>query len=447
MNDVPEIIRAFYPYISGGEDKIFAEIFEEEGSFGARVFSTLSDEVYEDSISVSQPSGSLLYKKFAKRLVKNLLYKYCSRLTGVTLPYGSLTGVRPTKLWYELAAQEARPAEVLEREFFVTPEKASLIGEVVANQRGVYDEDGEGADIFVNIPICPTRCKYCSFISAEIGRVRKHVPLYIECLEEEIAEIKAELSACGKKVRSVYVGGGTPTSISPEELKRVCSLLSFGGEFTVEAGRPDSITPEKLAVLKECEVTRVSVNPQTFKDETLVLIGRAHRTEDFFRAYEAAKSLGFDVNADLIAGLPGESLEDFLGGLKRLIALRPENITIHALSLKRGAELRLEGARKDVSGLVRAMTGEARAMLSQTGYGAYYMYRQKDMADNVENVGYCLKGKQCVYNIDYMEETNDIFSAGAGAMSKRVSRAEGRVERIHNPKGFEEYLRRRGKLK
>ncbi len=273
--------------------------------------------------------------------------------------------------------------------------------------------------------------------------MRKLVPQYVSCVAKELEEINKRIVGENLQVRSVYYGGGTPTSISAEELESLLKLTNYGCEFTVEAGRPDSITREKLAVMEKHGVTRISVNPQTFKDDTLRILGRRHTTEDLYRAFSLAREFDFDINMDLIAGLPDEKFEDFKLSLEKSIELSPENITVHTLSLKRGSVLKEEGAKKNMDGSIREMVDYSIDRLKSEGYRPYYMYRQKNMADGLENVGWCKPGKACIYNVDYMEETNSVLSAGAGAMSKFVYKSEGRIERQCNAKGFEEYLRRK----
>ncbi|MBR2349460.1 MAG: coproporphyrinogen dehydrogenase HemZ [Clostridia bacterium] len=449
MNDVPEVMRAFSPHIvidNDAEDLVKLNVVEKEGEVYVEIISDKFDNS-NGSFYIDAKFASLEYKRIAKREVKRLLYAYCNKLSGIDLPYGCLTGVRPTKLYYDLIGSHSNIKQYFIDNFSVEPKRAELIENVVLNQSGIYSiEDGE-VDIFVNIPICPTRCRYCSFISTEIGRVKKLVPSYVEAVLEEVIALKCRIADEGLKVRSIYVGGGTPTSLTADQLKTIIEPLSeYNVEFTVEAGRPDSITEDKLKALADCCVTRISINPQTFKDQTLDILGRGHNTAQLYDAYELARKFKFDINMDLIAGLPGETFLDFKDSLSRAVALNPENITVHTLSLKRGSTLTVEGAQKTMDGTIKEMTDFSIDYLTQNEYVPYYMYRQKNMADGLENVGWCKKGKQCIYNIDYMEETTTVLSAGAGAMSKFVYHKDGRIERDCNAKGFEEYLRRKGKL-
>lgn len=448
MNDVPEIVRAFLPFVTISDEGEPFEIKIEE--YENSVYASIICSFYgNDNTSFCIPSSvnSLEYKRIAKREVKKFLYCYLYNKLGVSLPYGSLTGVRPTRIYYDAIGSYSNINKHLIEDYYVEESRAKLIENVIKGQEKVYSTKDDEVDVFVNIPICPTRCRYCSFISTEINRVRKLVPSYVKCVQNEINEIKEQIVKERLKVRSIYIGGGTPTSLNADELRSICSLLScYKVEFTVEAGRPDSITRDKLKALEECGVTRISINPQTFKDETLEILGRAHTTKQLYEAFELAREFNFDVNMDLIAGLPGESYEDFVVSLNSAIALNPENITVHTLSLKRGSTLKEEGVERKMDGTIRRMTDYSIFKLGACGYIPYYMYRQKNMADGLENVGWCKPNKQCTYNVDYMEETTSVLSAGAGAMSKMVYHIDGRIERKANPKGFEEYLRRKGAL-
>ena len=446
MNDVQEVVRAFSPYITLSD--LSAEVLSigavpAKDGFSFFVECPSCREEYFLPLNASE--GALGSKRRIKTAAKGYLYSFCNRLTGISLPYGSLTGVRPTAVYYRSIGSYSNIIEHLVTDYFVEPARAELIERVVRSQSGLINRDPLRADVFVNIPICPTRCSYCSFISAEYSRVRKLVPVYVGALKDEISSIRNEIRENGYTVGAVYVGGGTPTTLDEDMLGQILPLLNFGTEFTVEAGRPDTVTEGKLAVMKASGVTRVSVNPQTFSDDTLVRIGRRHTVDDFYRAYSLAKEYGFDVNVDLIAGLPGENFDDFEHSLGCAVALRPENLTVHSLSLKRGARLKEGGASRRMDGGVKEMCDHSIEKLISSGYEPYYMYRQKNIADGLENVGYALDGKQCRYNIDYMEETTTVLSAGAGAVTKYVYGGEGRIERKSNAKGFEEYLRRAGK--
>lgn len=442
LNDVQDVPRAFSPYLQVKDDAehylhwdysyiddvltatFFSDIFEEK---------TVREKyVYTDNCE---------FKKEVKHFIKTELYRFLARELQIKLPYGSLTGVRPTKLYYELSKKIELPEIELVKKYDVSQEKAQLIAECVKNQKNYKNSDLDKVCFFVNIPFCPTRCKYCSFISTEVFRVKKELPLYVECVRKEIAESFSIIKMKGYKISSVYVGGGTPTSIGPNFLDDILSpLKNLNVEFTVEAGRPDAIDQEIISVLLRNNVTRVSVNPQTFSDETLERVGRKHTVADFLRTYEWMSKAGFSINTDLIAGLPGEEFDDFRHSVDSCILLRPDNITVHSLSLKRGAVFTSEGMEKNEYGRVDRMVRYAHNALHGAGYVPYYMYRQKNMADNLENSGYTIPGKQCAYNIDMMEESSSIFGVGAGSMSKMI--IGNRIERFSDPKGFREYCER-----
>ena len=313
------------------------------------------------------------------------------------------------------------------------------------NQQSVYKTDLDQVDLFVNIPICVSRCSYCSFLSAELGKIKKSVQAYCDLLCRDIARAKELIAKMNKKVRCIYVGGGTPTSFTAEQLDSVLSLLGDIDcrEFTVEAGRPDTIDKQKLDIMAKNNVGRISINPQTFNQSTLDAIGRKHSVEDIFRIYEVARQYDFEINMDLIAMLPDESFDDFKHSVDTAISLNPDNITVHTLAMKRGSNLKLEGYdNKQIENLPEQMVDYSFQSLISSGYEPYYMYKQKYMSGNLENIGYCKPGKECVYNIDIIEETHSIIACGAGGISKRLYQAEDRLERLANPKGIDVYLAR-----
>ena len=394
-------------------------------------------------------------KRVMKRAAKTALFLLLQKVSGVNPPWGSLTGIRPTRLVYEAMAggmslEEAE--QFMMDRYFVSPDKARLLTEIVQMQEGIHDAPRDKFDLYIGIPFCTTRCLYCSFASGEIGNGKRTEP-YVQALIQEI-ELSAELmKEAGCTVRSAYMGGGTPTSISAEQLKRILETAQrcFPGavEWTVEAGRPDTITREKLQVMREAGITRISVNPQTFSDDTLKKIGRAHTAGETIRAFWMAREMGFShINMDLIAALPGETMADFERSLKTCIALDPESITVHSLSVKRSSKLHEKivtgGAayvQADVPEAAR-MISTAREMLNTAGYKPYYLYRQKYMAGNLENVGYAKPRHACLYNIGNMEETANVLALGAGAISKWLFDRERRIDRAPNLRNIDEYTHR-----
>lgn len=377
-------------------------------------------------------------KRYEKRFGKISLYKLLSEYYKKELPWGALTGVRPTKL----ARQQGENfKEFFTDKMFVSREKTELIGKILNVQKDLIGKEGEYYHLFVSIPLCPTRCAYCSFISCEISK-EKRVNEYIEALIKEIGEAKA----LDKTFKSVYIGGGTPVALKDEDFEKILSAIGyFDGEYTVEAGRPDVITAQKLEIMKRYGVTRVCVNPQTFSNKTLELIGRKHTAGDIIEKYKLVRSFGFDINMDLIAGLPEESFEDFKYSLDTAISLDPENITVHTLALKSGSKLKEKMDRVGDDTVVK-MVDYAHKTLQSSGYEPYYLYRQKYMAENLENTGYTKKGKACVYNIEIMEETGNIVACGANAISKAIVAGGKRIERVGAPKDIASYLSRMGEI-
>ena len=453
-NDLCDVVRVFWGNAAfsinepGGETTI---THEEQVENGVRrcvmtMAGTHSGRM-EKSRAVSD--DPLLEKRYHKRLIKQCLYEVMKQAAGFTPPWGSLTGIRPTRLIYEGMSRGLTLEEATEevREIFdILPEKAALLSEIVAVQREMGEPQSDEADMYVGIPFCVSRCAYCSFLSGEVGK-GKQLPPYVDALEKEIAGTMALIEEKGLKPRAFYMGGGTPTSLSAPLLDRVLSaarpFIDRAREVTVEAGRPDTIDRDKLLVIRDHGATRISVNPQTMHERTLELIGRRHTTAQTEEAYALARQIGFHhINMDLIAGLPGESLEMFLQTLEWSRALSPESLTVHTLSIKRSSLLHLWEAELPDGAMVAAMVDAGRAEAAQRGMRPYYLYRQKHMAGNLENVGYALPGHECFYNVDMMEETGHVLAVGAGAISKRVNPAIGRIERAPNVSEIQHYIDR-----
>ena len=392
------------------------------------------------------PTDKLGFRKATVRFLKNSLYLALRSALKRDLPWGALTGVRPSRLAYELLSSgveiENLPAE-LNKTFYIARDKAELLGDIVANQAGYYTTDKDYVNFYVHIPLCPSRCKYCSFVSASIDKQKKLVEPYIEALRREIEHATELIRQMNKKVLSVYIGGGTPTVLSAQELEKILSAIPYRDiEYTCECGRPETITEEKLAVLVRHGVNRISVNPQTLFDETLANIGRNHTAADFFTAYNAARKFDFTVNVDLIAGLPSETPQMFSYTLDKITDLRPENITVHTLSKKRGSVFAETGTEAADFG-TEEMMNYAHCKLKEDGYRPYYLYRQKQMTGNLENAGYALDGKQSVNNITTMEECVSVIACGAGAISKVVIEQSGsgsRIERLAGIKDIKQYI-------
>ena len=385
-----------------------------------------------------QGCDEIEFKRLERRFGKLGLYAVLSELYKEDMPWGALTGIRPTKMAYT-EKEAGRPFRPLFEKMRVKEENIALVEEVLRAQEGIYEKKDGNTDFFVSIPFCPTKCSYCSFITAPIDKTRGFLPDYLDCLEREIFAA-APLTG---NLRSVYIGGGTPLVLESEALERVLKAVervrTNGCEYTVEAGRPDVFTEEKLRLLKEYGVTRICVNPQSFSDKTLERIGRRHTAAELYRAFDMAAKFGFDVNADLIAGLTDETYEEFVFSVNEAVRTGAPNITVHCLSLKSGAKLKEECSYLE-NPLVSDMVAASREILRTAGYVPYYMYRQKYQTGNNENVGWTKAGKACVYNIDIMEETADNLAVGANAVSKRVYNLQNRIERFASQKDLKTYI-------
>ena len=389
--------------------------------------------------------------RVCQRLIKDAIYRAALR-SGCPRPaWGALTGVRPGKVLSSLIAEEHNEDKALRRfirEYDVSPARAQLCMTTARETlRAAASLSPKDICLYVGIPFCPTRCAYCSFVSQSVEKSMKLIPPFLEALEKEIAATAAQVNALGLRVVSVYMGGGTPTTLSAEQLDRLCSVLgdefdlSAVREYTVEAGRPDTISADKLSVLRAHGVDRVSVNPQTMSDRVLELIGRRHTASDIERALQLVREVGgFDVNKDLIAGLPGDSAEGFRDTVEKVLALGTENITVHTLSLKKGSRITLEEVPIPGADDVAAMLDFAGERLSAAGYSPYYLYRQKFMSGGFENVGWAKDGRVNLYNICIMEELCSIIAMGGGGSTKLIRPDDGRNIRIMAPKYPLEYI-------
>ena len=363
---------------------------------------------------------------------------------GHTPPYGVLTGVRPVKVALRyLNAGRKEGARLLEEKFLVSPDKGALLLELAETE--VREKRENEVMLYVSIPFCPTRCRYCSFISSSAPDHLAMIPAYLDLLKQELARTGEGLASLGKTVSAVYVGGGTPGILSTEQILDLADSIrkDFGTdipEFTFEIGRPDTVTTEKLSALKEAGVGRVCINPQTTRDEVLAINGRSHSAKDFFRAMETAKSLSFRaVNCDLIAGLPGDDRAGFLNSVKDVLALAPENVTIHALCRKKSAADQTDRT-NGFFGITEAVARSHR-LCKEKGLMPYYLYRQKNAVAGLENTGFALPGTLCRYNLCMMEDLCHIAACGAGAIGKVVPPRGGKICRFPRPKYPFEYLR------
>lgn len=383
-----------------------------------------------------------------------LLYKLLCDFTGLTQPWGILTGVRPVKLLRRLAegSSEEQAVKKFEKDFFVSNEKIALSRETEHNERKILElSKPESFSLYVGIPFCPSRCSYCSFVMASIERAEKLIEPYTKLLCEEIKQTAEIANKLGLRLETVYFGGGTPTTLSAEQLDTVLGTvnnsfdMSTCREFTVEAGRPDTIDIAKLFALKENKVDRISINPQTVNDEVLKTIGRKHTAQQFFDAFELARKCGFDnINTDLIAGLPTDTPESFKNSLDSIVRLNAECITVHTLCMKRASRLTTEGVTLDLQQArdAREMLAYTQNILGQNEYIPYYMYRQSRMVGNLENVGWSKKGFESLYNVYVMDETHTILACGSGGVTKLKRNNPDYLERIFNFKYPYEYIDR-----
>lgn len=382
------------------------------------------------------------------------LYKLLCDFTGLTQPWGILTGVRPVKLLRRLAEEssEEQAVKKFEKDFFVSNEKIALSRETEHNERKILElSKPESFSLYVGIPFCPSRCSYCSFVMASIERAEKLIEPYTKLLCEEIKQTAEIANKLGLRLETVYFGGGTPTTLSAEQLDTVLRTvnnsfdMSTCREFTVEAGRPDTIDIAKLFALKENKVDRISINPQTVNDEVLKTIGRKHTAQQFFDAFELARKCGFDnINTDLIAGLPTDTPESFKNSLDSIVRLNAECITVHTLCMKRASRLTTEGVTLDLQQArdAREMLAYTQNILGQNEYIPYYMYRQSRMVGNLENVGWSKKGFESLYNVYVMDETHTILACGSGGVTKLKRNNPDYLERIFNFKYPYEYIDR-----
>lgn len=382
------------------------------------------------------------------------LYQKLVKLSGKQLPWGTLTGIRPVKLVLNALECGIAPEEIVQtmrQEYFCSEEKLSLSLQVAKKEKKILEQllEKDSYSLYLGIPFCPTTCAYCSFTSYPLERFGGLVAAYLIALEKEILYAADRMK--GQRLKTIYFGGGTPTTLEPEQLRHLLRLLQENFdcsglmELTVEAGRPDSITEDKLQVLKEEGVTRISINPQSMRQRTLDLIGRKHTAKQIETAFMQARTAGHEnINMDLILGLPGETPEDVAYTLERVKQLNPDSLTVHTLARKRAARISTE--KEQFAGLAAKDVGKMQELTEEftrtQGYEPYYLYRQKNMAENLENVGYAKPGKEGFYNILIMEERQTILALGAGGSSKFVFPENGRIERVENVKSLTDYIAR-----
>lgn len=455
-NEIRALVMSFFP---GEEVKVLREKSEEEfpKEFIVKKQDTQWQVIFkgeEAALCSETESLSDNKSKADKNQLKRLVYEILAKASGRELPWGTLTGIRPTKIAMELLNKNHTDREILQHlkeAYLVSDEKSKLCLNTAKKEKeliGKINIEG-GYSLYIGIPFCPTTCAYCSFTSYPLGRWAEKVPEYLDALCKELEYISEKMK--GRSLNAIYIGGGTPTTLEPEQMDRLLSKIDalfpkeHLVEYTVEAGRPDSITEEKLKVLKDHQVQRISINPQTMKEDTLKTIGRMHSVEQVREAYLLARKMGFDnINMDFIVGLPGETIDDVANTMAEVKNMDPDSITIHSLAIKRAARLRIK--QEEYADLESVNTWETIALTakcaSEMGMNPYYLYRQKNIAGNFENVGYAKQGKEGIYNILIMEELQTIVAAGAGATTKVVFPEESRLERVENVKDIVNYIGR-----
>lgn len=465
--DIQGIIRSFLPgeemhTWKSGEDSPMQDLGQSmvlECAFGEH---QMKMSLYADDVCVEAVEFERIYneneydRKETKNLLKRKLYDIFRNYTKKELPWGTLSGIRPTKITSALVEEGMAKEDIIshmEHTYYLSEKKAEECLTISENEKKILDKIDykSGYSIYIGIPFCPSTCLYCSFTSYPVSRYAKKIDKYLDALFQEIEYCATALP--DKKVSTIYIGGGTPTSLSAEQLDRLLAKISETfdtkslHEFTIEAGRPDSITREKLQVIRKYDITRISINPQTMKDETLKIIGRHHNVQQFLDAYAMAREEGFDnINMDFILGLPGESIDDVRQSMEWVEQLRPDSLTIHSLAVKRAARLNLEasavrhlykGYRMENSKEIMQITKDTAGKI---GLIPYYLYRQKNMTGNLENIGYARDTKEGIYNILIMEEKQTILAVGAGASSKMVHIDTDRIDRIENVKDVDLYI-------
>ncbi len=473
-NEIVELVKVFFTGVRVSSKAALADMSEEDlildstytnqesGSFS--FYASLSNGQAKLCEHNTALKVNTTIKNGEHRTIKNGLkgcvYDLLSSYTGRQPKWGILTGIRPVKIIHELldtgySIEDVR--QELQDIYRMHPSKVDLAIRTAKIQRPLIGNPFDRiASIYIHIPFCSTRCLYCSFPSDLISRVSDKMSAYLDCLEEELTTVVDEFSKKGITVDTIYIGGGTPTVLEHSDLERMLKIVKecIGNrfriiEYTVEAGRPDSLDEQKLQLLKKYGVTRLSINPQTMNQETLDLIGRGHTIEDIINIYELSRKIDFDsINMDVILGLPGETAQHMNHTMKEITALQPDNVTIHILAIKRASVLKDSFRQYDPSrqGLAEEMAAVCSQWIEKLNMVPYYLYRQKYMLDHLENVGYSSPGKECLYNIHIMEEKRSIWAFGAGAASKVYYPEEDRLERIPNVKNLDEYINRIGEM-
>lgn len=463
--DLRELFRIFFPdkkviYIDDVGEYKGKGIFIKNSIYGKNQNTYAKTELYIDGF-LSGKSAEKIEKiqVYRDSLEKNIgvgIKKTLIEVLGTHknhLSWGILTGIRPVKIIHDLIDKDIGHEEILRtmiEEYKLDLDKSELILAIAEKQRKhIYPLDKERYSLYISIPFCPSRCLYCSFPSLPINKYKEDVSDYVDTVIYEIHRISGLMK--GKKLNTVYIGGGTPTAIPSMELERIIQsiYLNFDGEdikeFTVEAGRPDTITVGYLKMLNKNKINRISINPQTMNNKTLKIIGRNHKAEDIIKSYNMARDIGFEsINMDLIIGLPGEGIGDIKNTLNQIQMLNPENLTVHTLSVKRGSKFKdtMDEYHLESQDILRAMLEETIKFAKVVGLEPYYLYRQKQTLGNFENIGYAKKDMECIYNIGMMEEKETIIGVGMGSVSKIFLPENNVIKRVPNFKGLNDYMLR-----
>ena len=454
QNDVQTMIQVFYPNLHYYQtEEISAEETTIESSVEKGIASAMLYRRGKKAAAWAIPYHQPLTEKECKRLVKLTIFALLSAQTGKRPQWGLLTGVRPAKIVNALLEEGKSNTECLQYLtdlYLVAPKKAALTLRIAMAERRLLAENRRtDISLYIGIPFCPTRCLYCSFTAYPLAQYQTRVDAYLDALCLELEYLSEYVKAF--RLRNIYIGGGTPTSLTEVQLERLLQTVhalfapTAEMEYTVEAGRPDTITKEKLRLMKRYGVNRISINPQTMNEKTLQRIGRQHTVEDIRRVFWQARKAGHEnINMDLILGLPEETAEDVRHTMEEVAALAPDNVTVHTLAVKRASRLKeqFDQYTMTTAQTLEQMLEIAAEYAEKMGLEPYYMYRQKNMVGNFENVGYCKPGKEGVYNIQIMEEKQTILAAGAGASTKTVDPKTDRIERIFNVKSVEDYIGR-----
>ncbi len=470
--EAENLCRVFYPYekikvvkSSAGEEspEVVTLLNKTEEKAWITVEFSVADQVFKSEKELDLTVINEDSRSYCERAMMTQLYGVLSKATGYIPQWGILTGVRPSKLMTTLISQmgEENALTYFKNDLLVKKDKTELAFSVAkAEEKIIALSDEKSFSLYISIPFCPTRCNYCSFVSHSVEQAKKLIPEYVEKLCEELeytAEIAKKLSL---RLESIYWGGGTPTTLDAGQLAKICAVISKNfdlsslREYTVEAGRPDTVTVEKLMALKMAGVGRISINPQTFNDNVLHAIGRRHTSKQTIEAFEAAREVGFDnINMDLIAGLTADTFPSFCNTLDTAISLNPENITLHTLALKRSSNIVTGKIDVESGELANMMLRKAFRRFKENDYEPYYMYRQSRSLGNLENVGWCKPGYECLYNVFMMEECHTVLAVGAGAVIKLKEYGVNNIERIFNFKypyeyntRFDEVLSRKEKI-